>query len=62
MHGLFTDELVMVDGSTEAAKWRVKAVGDFCNAGSDHIYCKHSETGAVRIVALDGQAFTPTVE
>jgi hypothetical protein len=62
MHGLFTDELVMVDGSTEAAKWRVKAVGDFCNAGSDDIYCKHSETGAVRIVKLDGQQFTPSVE
>ncbi len=62
MRSVFTDEQVIVQGSAEAAKWQVKAVGNFCSPSWDDVYCKHSETGAVRIVKLDGQSFTPSVE
>jgi autotransporter-associated beta strand protein len=62
MRGFFTDELVIVQGSAEAAQWQVKAVGDFCAPGCDDVYCKHSETDAVKIVTLEGGEFTPTAE
>jgi autotransporter-associated beta strand protein len=62
MRGFFTDELVIVQGSAEAAKWQVKAVGDFCAPGCDDVYCKNADTGKARIIKLDGREFYPTVE
>jgi len=45
-----------------AASWSVKAVGDFCSAGCDDVYCKSVDSNAARIVNLDGQEFNPSVE
>ena len=58
-NGLFGQERGIVEGSAEAAKWRVKAVGSFRRAGYDDVYLKHSESNAVRVLTLDGQEFTP---
>jgi hypothetical protein len=60
--GVFMEERAMVEGSDEATQWQVKAVGDFCSPGCDDVYCKHSESSAVKIVTLDGEEFTPSVE
>lgn len=46
----------------QAALWQVKAVGDFCAPGYDDVYCKHWESSEAKIVTLDGEEFTPTVE
>jgi Ca2+-binding RTX toxin-like protein len=46
----------------EAALWQVKAVGDFCTPGCDDVYCKNADTGAARIITLDGREFYPSVE
>ncbi len=60
--GVFNEERSMLEGSAEAANWQVKAVGDFCQAGRDDVYCKHSESSAARIVTLDNGEHTPAVE
>jgi autotransporter-associated beta strand protein len=60
--GVFSEERVMLEGSQEATQWQVKAVGAFRHAGSDDIYLKQSESGAARIISLDGREFFPSVE
>ena len=60
--GLFMEERIILEGSAEAVPWRVKAVGAFREPGRDDIYLKHSESGAVRIITLDGQEFWPVAE
>jgi len=46
----------------DAAAWQVKAVGSFCRVGCAEAYCKHAESGAARIVNLDGGEFDLAVE
>jgi hypothetical protein len=60
--GKFQEERVIIEGPDEATQWQVKAVGDFCSPGCDDVYCKHSESGAAKIVTLGGEEFTPVVE
>jgi autotransporter-associated beta strand protein len=58
----FSEERTIVEGSQEATQWQVKAVGDFCQAGTDDIYCKHSESSVARIYTLGGGEHNPTAD
>jgi autotransporter-associated beta strand protein len=60
--GIFSQERSIMAGSSQVSDWQVKAVGDFCNPDCDDVYCKNMESGAAKIVTLDGQEFNPAVE
>lgn len=57
--GTFSDERTMVGGSSDALKWQLNAVADFCGKQCDDVYCKNSDNGAVLIMSLDGQTHMP---
>ncbi|KMY68586.1 hypothetical protein AAU61_02815 [Desulfocarbo indianensis] len=56
------EERDMALSGGDAAAWQVKAVGAFCRVGCAEAYCKHAESGAARIVTLDGGEFNLAAE